>query len=105
MPPEGDSRATQDGLWECSYGCWYPQYAALAPASRVIELDQAFVDFLHEDGLILHEQSDAVSWVLTAGATGGALKHRSWRGALDWMQFLHCPRVLCTHNQCVLISR
>lgn len=83
MPSEGDDHAASNALWECSYGCWYPQYADLAPASRVIELDQGVVDFLHEDGLVLHEQSDAVSRVLSEGAMGGALKHRGWRGALD----------------------
>ena len=49
------------GLLECSYGSWYPRYAELTPASRVIDLDPAFVNFLHEDGLVLHEQSEAVS--------------------------------------------
>jgi hypothetical protein len=51
----------ENALCQCSYGSWYPRYAALTPASRVIELDQTMTDFLHEDGLVLHEESEAVS--------------------------------------------
>jgi hypothetical protein len=47
-------------LVHCSYGSWHPQYAALTPASRVIQLDQAAAEFLLEDGLVLHEESAAV---------------------------------------------
>lgn len=55
---------TDTALRACSYGSWYPRYASLAPSSRVISLDAAFVDFLHEDGLVLPPESDAVSWWL-----------------------------------------
>jgi hypothetical protein len=51
----------ENALCQCSFGSWYPRYAALTPASRVIELDQTMTDFLHEDGLVLHEESEAVS--------------------------------------------
>lgn len=52
---------TDPGLAHCSYGSWQPRYAAVTAASRVIDLDQAVVDFLQEDGLVLPEESHAVS--------------------------------------------
>jgi hypothetical protein len=53
--------ATDAGLAYCSYGSWQPRYAAVTAASRAIDLDQAVVDFLQEDGLVLPEESHAVS--------------------------------------------
>lgn len=51
---------SEAALAHCSYGTWHAQYAALSPASRVIQLDQEAADFLQEDGLVLHEESAAV---------------------------------------------
>lgn len=49
-------------LQQCSYGAWYPAYASLTPAaSVVIDLDSQAEAFLHEDGLVLHDDSAAVS--------------------------------------------
>jgi hypothetical protein len=57
-------------LQQCSYGAWYPAYASLTPgASVVIDLDAQAEAFLHEDSLVLHDDSAAVSSVRPAYAT------------------------------------
>jgi hypothetical protein len=56
--------AADNALTHCSYGSWQPRYTAVTAASRVMDLDQAVVDFLQEDGLVLPEESHAVSGLL-----------------------------------------
>jgi hypothetical protein len=52
-------------LEQFSYSSWHDRLKAFTHSSVVIELPQDFVLFLHEDGLVVHDESTAVSEVLS----------------------------------------
>ena len=47
-------------LLQCDFAAWHAKYGALAPASSVVPLPDAFVAYLAEDGLVVGDASDAV---------------------------------------------
>ena len=48
-------------VFSCQYASWYRRLGHLAFKSKLIELPQAFIEFLLQDGVFLSESSSAVS--------------------------------------------
>ncbi|KAF4456552.1 cell division cycle [Fusarium albosuccineum] len=44
---------TKDHIQNCSYDSWFPKYRSSCLKSRIIPLPSSFVEYLHEDGIIL----------------------------------------------------
>lgn len=44
---------TKDHIQNCSYDSWFPKYKSSCLKSRIIPLPPSFVEYLHEDGIVL----------------------------------------------------
>jgi hypothetical protein len=54
----------------CQYAAWYPRYEKWTLKSIIVPITRAFVAFLEEDGIILSDDTSAVSTsVLASPAT------------------------------------
>ncbi|KAH6984909.1 D123-domain-containing protein [Ilyonectria sp. MPI-CAGE-AT-0026] len=49
---------TKDHIQNCSYDSWFPKYRSSCLKSRIIPLPRSFVDYLHEDGIVLADDDD-----------------------------------------------
>ncbi|KAH7326415.1 D123-domain-containing protein [Stachybotrys elegans] len=49
---------TKDHIQNCSYDAWFPRYRSSCLKSRIIPLPKEFIDYLHEDGIILADDDD-----------------------------------------------
>lgn len=50
------SRAAVDA---CAFKSWYPKYKRITPKATILDLDDAFVDYLKEDGLFLPDDDES----------------------------------------------
>ncbi len=50
---------TREHILHCSYHSWHPKYRTITPKARLIPLNQAFLDYLRADGIILPPDDDA----------------------------------------------
>src|SRR6478736_7956498 len=49
---------TKDHIQNCSYDSWFPKYRSSCLKSRIIPLPPSFVEYLHEDGIVLADDDD-----------------------------------------------
>ncbi|KAI5459896.1 D123-domain-containing protein [Mariannaea sp. PMI_226] len=49
---------SKDHIQNCSYDSWFPKYRSSCLKSRIIPLPQEFVDYLHEDGIVLADEDE-----------------------------------------------
>lgn len=49
---------TKDHIQNCSYDFWFPKYRSSCLKSRIIPLPPSFVEYLHEDGIVLADDDD-----------------------------------------------
>lgn len=49
---------TKDHIQNCSYDSWFPNYKSSCLKSRIVPLPPAFVEYLHEDGIVLADDDE-----------------------------------------------
>ncbi|KAM5345405.1 hypothetical protein ACJ41O_011267 [Fusarium nematophilum] len=61
---EGDTHelvfppVTKDHIQNCSYDSWFPKYRSSCLKSRIIPLPPSFVEYLHEDSIVLADDDE-----------------------------------------------
>ncbi|KAK5163654.1 uncharacterized protein LTR77_010603 [Saxophila tyrrhenica] len=49
---------TREHILHCSYHYWHAKYRSITPKARLIPLNQAFLDYLRADGIVLAPEDD-----------------------------------------------